>query len=766
MTGLIRSLLHDILRACPDLIRDTLPDYWTQLESTPWQAQRKLPLSDKSIRAAFSRLISDKNLYRNHCFCFFIDGLDEYDGTHQEDAKTLVDLLYSWVKLAPETVKICVSSREDNVFINAFLPDQRIRLHDLTRSDITSYVLDKLRHMDYEEHKSTLTEAIVENAQVIFVWVTLVVKRVREQIENGINIDILEREIYALPKLLSGLFEYILNSLVDTDLKAAYQTFSMVFKLNEYKSDSPLRLTLLSYSFLDDYAQDPKFALEDFKRRSLDPEETALRIESARKRLNVCCRGLLEVRWNGKDDTIAITHRSIPEFLSSRPQKDRMEQHLNGFNTVDAISQLTLAELWSRNAGNIIQRSNFDMVALSLVPLRIKTKLDEPPYTFLLSLASVWQRHQCEGNFDRHGDLLTIFGEDKAGLNLFFWVVSVPPRPQRERVQDSRVLRELICSAALHGNYDFVKWELEHDTAAIPLFTPLRLLHCLLSKPGCTTPQGLRDMVDCLHTHGIRPNIASNLFLTWLYPVMSDVTFLLGDKNTVVTIWHHILLRCYRCDVWSYVQRLTSLGYIVEKFLEYGADPYFYISVTKSPNWHLKLVVGAGRERQEHWLKYTDPSQGLSECENMSLTDLVERWGFENKTRILELIEKNTLMLEGADKHELTTLPGEEQSVKDPSAALSMVDQAAGVDSKASTTDPISDNMEVTVESGSTLKSLAGVEGLGLLSIDTAISICILLLGECHSSVIQASSLNIVQVLRLLYLCIGGSIDRLLLNGC
>jgi hypothetical protein len=208
------------------------------------------------------------------------------------------------------------------------------------------------------------------------------------------------------------------------------------------------------------------------------------------------------------------------------------------------------------------------------------------------------------------------------------------------------------------------------------------------------------------------------------------------------------------------------LGYIVEKFLEYGADPYFYISVTKSLSWRLRLVVRAGRERQEHWLKYTDPSQGLSECENISLTDLVERWGFENKTRILELIEKNTLMLEGADKDKLTPLPGEEQSVKDPSATLSIIDPAAGVDSKASTTDLITDSTEITVESGSTLKSLAGVEGLVLLSTGTAISIGILLLGECHSSVIQVSLLNIDQVLRLLYLCIGGSIDRLLLNGC
>lgn len=94
------------------------------------------------------------------------------------------------------------------MFINAFSAEQRIRLHDLTRSDMTCYVLEKLRHMDQGESRLTLSKAIVENAQGIFVWVALVVKRIREQIENGANLDTLEREIYSFPKQLNGLYEH------------------------------------------------------------------------------------------------------------------------------------------------------------------------------------------------------------------------------------------------------------------------------------------------------------------------------------------------------------------------------------------------------------------------------------------------------------------------------------------------------------------------------------------------------------------------------
>ncbi len=713
ITGLTRSLLHDALKACPELIQDTLPDYWAQIQSTPWQVRNELPLSDNGIRAAFERLISNRKLYMNHCFCFFIDGLDEYEGTHQHDTKTLVDLLSSWTNLAPETVKICVSSREYNMFMNAFSIDQRIRLHDLTRSDMTRYVLDKLRHMDREGDKSTLTKAIVENAQGIFVWVALVVKRIREQIENGANLDALEREIYALPKELDGLFEHILNSLVDSDLKAAYQTFSMLFELDN--SDlhlGGLSLSLLSYSFLNDYTQDPIFALrEDFRRRFVDREARARRIECARKQLNGCCRGLVEVRHGEDGDIIRITHRSVFEFLSSRTQKDQMERYLNGFNRVDAISQLTIAELWSRDPGQISLGSNLDCMALSLVYRRIKVKLDEPPYSFLVSLAFAWERHQDAGNHDCDGNQLTIYTWNS------YSIIDVISRSSTDRPNHSRpfqILRHPIYPAALHGNYDFVQWELERNTAAIPHFTPLRLLYCILKNRECTTPQGMRDMMDCLYTHGIRPQTVSSLVLTFLYPVMNDIQkndSNLGDENTEVSLWHHILLRCFRYEITAAIKTMHGLGYVVEKFLEYGADPYFFLSVTNDPDPRVRLVVRVGKERQEQWLKILPFGSAPYECQDMSLRDLVERWGFENKARILELIEENALMLEVAAEDEVIPLSGEEQSAEDVSATLRMVDLAAGDNVDALPTEPMSAAAEIPVDSNLPQDSLAAVAG-------------------------------------------------------
>lgn len=731
----------------------------------PWQVQSKLPLTDKEIREAFSRLISDPTLYTNHCFCFFIDGLDEYEGTYQEDSKTLVDLLKNWTRHAPTAIKICVSSRGYNVFMNAFAEDQRIYLHNLTRSDMTQYVLNKLQHVNSEEDRMTLAKAMVENAQGIFAWITLVVKSIREQIENGANLDTLKREINSLPRELNNLFEFIINSLFDSDFKLASRTFFMVMKLNPDN-----RLSLFSYSFLDEFTEDPLFALrEDFQRRSLTPQATAQRIEYARKRLIGCCKGLLETSnpRNSLEDYIIITHRSVSEFLSFTTQKRRIERSLDGFNTIDAISQLTLAELWLKAPGHI-PKDSFEFLALGLLPFRSQAKLDVAPYAFLNSLALAWQCHQDQGNYDFvSNQLWVVFEHRKQNSVLVSMISHRGVAPSKDKIRGSMFLRHPIYSAAVCGNYDYVSWELRRGKEYTPLFSPLLLVYCLLVKvmplhfmndemndekrrfiEELESEQSVYDMIECLHTHhGIHPDTPSSLFYTLLYPATpqggsTSGSRDSGDENTVVPLWHHLLLRCYIRE------NDKRLSYFVEKFLEYGADPYFYISVSNCPNLRMRLVARVRGEIQEQWLisspKEQDPErvmegkyrQAVYECENMSLADLVERWGFENKARVLELIKKNILML-GGEKQDNTMWirevvnPDEE---KDTSTTLAKADsgtqEAAKLSSDSSQT--LSDD-EKCIDSGSREGGLTErwkFRSQKLLTFGVAIAIGVLVLGE------------------------------------
>jgi hypothetical protein len=72
-------------------------------------------------------------------FVLFVDGLDEYEGDHQELGeffKNISCLRY---------VKVCVSSRPWVVFQDLFADRPRLRLQDLTWADIECFVVDRFR---------------------------------------------------------------------------------------------------------------------------------------------------------------------------------------------------------------------------------------------------------------------------------------------------------------------------------------------------------------------------------------------------------------------------------------------------------------------------------------------------------------------------------------------------------------------------------------------------------------------------------------------
>ncbi|KAK0728333.1 hypothetical protein B0T26DRAFT_738708 [Lasiosphaeria miniovina] len=166
--GLLRSLLHDALKCCPGLISNVMPETWMRAGNVPWHDQSALEINNKEVRAAFDRLFQQPD----HCFYFFIDRLDEF----------MVDTLNGY--------------REENVFMNNFDAGNRIRLHELTAKDMKQYVEDRLQGIPQQE-RSFLVSEITSKADGIFLWVTLVVRTVREQIENGIE----------LPDLMTSLLE-------------------------------------------------------------------------------------------------------------------------------------------------------------------------------------------------------------------------------------------------------------------------------------------------------------------------------------------------------------------------------------------------------------------------------------------------------------------------------------------------------------------------------------------------------------------------------
>ncbi|KAG7100749.1 hypothetical protein HYQ46_001760 [Verticillium longisporum] len=232
--GLYCSLLHSSLKAMPDLIPHVLPGRWQTARSSPWHINQSFEISDKEIRSAFALLVdTDIQQWKYSC-CFFIDGLDEYEESPREDHRDLVDLITKWAK-SSRNVKLCVSSREYNIYMDAFLDSHRIKIHTLTQFDIEAYATERLSQISWWPGFDKLIHNISQKAKGIFLWVTLVIREMRYQLDNHAAPEDLETQLDCLPRELEDLYSFILNNLLRTDeRRRAFQTFRIMNLLRQH----------------------------------------------------------------------------------------------------------------------------------------------------------------------------------------------------------------------------------------------------------------------------------------------------------------------------------------------------------------------------------------------------------------------------------------------------------------------------------------------------------------------------------------------------
>jgi hypothetical protein len=87
--GLLQSILFEVLNQCPDMIPSICPELWEKLGrghiTSAW--------SLKSLSSSFELLKAQTSISKK--YCFFIDGLDEYEWDHFDLIDILKDLALS-----------------------------------------------------------------------------------------------------------------------------------------------------------------------------------------------------------------------------------------------------------------------------------------------------------------------------------------------------------------------------------------------------------------------------------------------------------------------------------------------------------------------------------------------------------------------------------------------------------------------------------------------------------------------------------------------
>jgi hypothetical protein len=120
-------------------------------------------------------MIAFRNLVRQDIvqikMCFFVDGLDEFEGNYEEIAGL-------FKSITSPRVKVCLSGRPLLVFEDAFGLSPKLRLQDLTRQDIRRFVNEKLElhprfrllMEDRPRDARDLIMEVVTKADGVFLW--------------------------------------------------------------------------------------------------------------------------------------------------------------------------------------------------------------------------------------------------------------------------------------------------------------------------------------------------------------------------------------------------------------------------------------------------------------------------------------------------------------------------------------------------------------------------------------------------------------------
>ncbi|KAH7397026.1 hypothetical protein DE146DRAFT_599213, partial [Phaeosphaeria sp. MPI-PUGE-AT-0046c] len=308
LQGLLQSLMFDIFRQMPELIRECCPDRWSNV----WDQASKLSFESAwpaaELDAALQAVVSRQTLSSK--FCFFIDGLDEYDGDYTDFCQTLKNLYRS------PHVKICISSRPWNVFEYFFGQNSSTKLyiHELTRNDIQFYTRNRLAdHPRWDDLEISdggdlsLIEAVCDRAAGVFLWVVLVVQLLRNGLSEHDSLPELWKRLDSVPRDLEPFFKQILDSVEPFYHQKMSTTLMIASAAGQPLPNSIYHFHDAEYSDKDYVSKLPTTALSSIS-------WNAIKIKVNRA-LQARTRGLLEL--NNHNGNVEFLHRTVMDFLRS-----------------------------------------------------------------------------------------------------------------------------------------------------------------------------------------------------------------------------------------------------------------------------------------------------------------------------------------------------------------------------------------------------------------------------------------------------------------
>lgn len=564
--GLLRSLLYDIISRVPELISkiyEENPHLFGQRGRTTqlWTVTR--------LEDVLRQVTAQKALPMR--FCFFIDGLDEYEGNTFDICRVIQDLCSS-----PD-IKMCVASRPWNVF-EACLGENaahRLPVHTLTHDDIRNYVESELSgHPKWNSSIANgvgvpnLVREITKRAEGVFLWVFLVTRMLREGLTNDDSLDELRMRLDSVPTDLGKFFKHILGSVEPSYRERQSGTLQLASA-----ADEPLHAHL--YSFHDLEYTYENYAI-DHDRRYLTRQELTQFHMPCGRRLNSRCKGLLEIR----KQKVEFLHRTVRDFFRTREMTDYFRSNTkDSFNPYLSIFRAHVAWLKSRLAVGDFHHESPHKLSFSSTLSR----------TLDYAQAAAEQNERCQ---DLCSELL-----DDLELSVQTLILSqgsriVPTSPEDYDAVESADEFSLIFRHAVIQKQlaHFVLTKMGRDLdyfedlergpllLALESYSPVREVCSVLTEPYGESKPGL-------------PNSTKLLRVLLENDCSPNKTFILNPANGITTPWSEFMScmvpwNCNR-DLSYHLDNETQECFlhalkagVFHMLLQHGADPN-----AKLPNW-------------------------------------------------------------------------------------------------------------------------------------------------------------------------------------
>lgn len=307
--GLLANLLFQMVRHADDsAIEDVLT-------SSQYGSKRALcDWSESALENLFFCLLSTVQIST----VILIDGLDEFDqGACSSRLVALLKKLTSHSR-----VKVCVSSRQMLWLDHQLSSANKLRLQDLTQSDILKYTGDVLQD-EVSFHASELgndevvrlVKEIQYKAEGVFLWVKYAVHSIGKGISGMDDFQTLEARLSELPKGMHELYEHIWRRHENYNSRHREEG-AMFFHCARLSTLTLFELTVMMDPSLWQHYRD--------KATPVDEELIEGKCAVMERKLTIRTAGLLVCQRQHDEDHVSahITclHRTVHDFLYETEQ--------------------------------------------------------------------------------------------------------------------------------------------------------------------------------------------------------------------------------------------------------------------------------------------------------------------------------------------------------------------------------------------------------------------------------------------------------------